>query len=206
MFLTPAEENDAARQLYESDREGLGFVMNLSRLWARRADFLSAFSNARALLTRHSSLAPRELAVLVCATAGNLGDSYCALAWGERLASQSDAAVAAAVLAGLPHAALTPREQALMDWTRKVVKHPNDTRPTDVEALRVAGLSDQEIFEATAFVAMRLAFSTVNDALGAAPDAELVERAQPKVRAAVSFGRRTLSGALCVPSTAMEGS
>jgi hypothetical protein len=39
MFLNAPEENDAARRLYESDRESLGFVMNLSRLWARRAGF-----------------------------------------------------------------------------------------------------------------------------------------------------------------------
>jgi hypothetical protein len=43
--------------------------------------------------------------VLVCATAGNLGDSYCALAWGARLASQGGEAAAAAVLA----ACRTPR-------------------------------------------------------------------------------------------------
>ena len=86
-----------------------------------------------------------------------------------------------------------------------MVKDPNGTSRADVEALRCAGLSDDEIFEATAFVAMRLAFSTVNDALGVAPDAELVERAQPQVRAAVTFGRAS-AGELCVPSTAMEGS
>ena len=39
------------------------------------------------------------------------------------------------------------------------------------------------------FVALRLAFSTVNDALGAAPDRELTERAPAPVRAAVTFGR-----------------
>ena len=41
----------------------------------------------------------------------------------------------------------------------------------------------------TLFVAARLAFSTVNDALGAAPDRELTERAPAPVRAAVTFGR-----------------
>ena len=43
-----------------------------------------------------------------------------------------------------------------------------------------------EIFEATAFVAFRLAFSTVNDALGAQPDWQLVAAAPQRVRAAVS--------------------
>jgi hypothetical protein len=55
--------------------------------------------------------------------------------------------------------------------------------------LREVGLGEREIFEATAFVAFRLAFSTVNDALGAAPDKQLADAAPPTVRAAVDFGR-----------------
>jgi len=55
--------------------------------------------------------------------------------------------------------------------------------------LREVGLGDREIFEATSFIAFRLAFSTVNDALGAAPDKQLVDEAPELVRAAVSYGR-----------------
>ena len=47
----------------------------------------------------------------------------------------------------------------------------------------------REIFEATAFIAFRVAFSTVNDALGARPDLALAEAAPAAVRAAVSYGR-----------------
>jgi hypothetical protein len=56
-------------------------------------------------------------------------------------------------------------------------------------ALRSAGLDDRTIFEATAFIAFRLAFSTVNDALGANPDWQLVGTAPPEVRSAVTYGR-----------------
>lgn len=189
MFLKAAEENDVVRSLYDGDQRDQGFVMNLSRLWAWRTDFMEAFSSARGVLMSGSTLSPRELAVLVCATAANLGDSYCALAWGQRLASQSDETMAASVLKGQPNPALSSREQALSAWTRKVVRNPNDTREVDVEGLRAAGLSDKEIFEATAFVAIRMAFSTINDALGVGPDPELERRAQPKVREAVDFGR-----------------
>jgi len=52
-----------------------------------------------------------------------------------------------------------------------------------------AGYDDGQIFSVTLFVALRLAFSTVNDALGAPPDAELVGRAPASVRTAVTFGR-----------------
>ena len=75
---------------------------------------------------------------------------------------------------------LPAREAALACWARKVVLDPNATTAEEVQALRTAGLSDREIFEATAFIALRLAFSTVNDALGAQPDRQLVETSPPE--------------------------
>jgi len=40
----------------------------------------------------------------------------------------------------------------------------------------------------TVFVALRLAFSTINDALGAQPDPQLFESAPAQVAAAVNYG------------------
>jgi hypothetical protein len=119
-----------------------------------------------------------------------LRDSYCSLAWGKTLAAEAGAAVAAAVLKDDQEAALTARDRALAAWARKVVADPNGTTSSDIEALRSAGLDDRTIFEATAFAAFRLAFSTVNDALGANPDPELVDTAPMEVRSAVTYGRR----------------
>jgi alkylhydroperoxidase family enzyme len=78
-----------------------------------------------------------------------------------------------------------------MTWSRQVVDDPNATTEADVERLRQAGLGDREIFEATTWIALRLAFSTINDALGARPDQELAGRVPPLVREAVTFGRPT---------------
>jgi hypothetical protein len=93
----------------------------------------------------------RERAILVCATASSLGDSYCSLAWGIRLAAMCDPDAAAAVLRSEPTDVFTPRERAL--------------------------------------VAFRLAFSTVNDALGAIPDEALRNAAPVEVRSSVTYGR-----------------
>jgi alkylhydroperoxidase family enzyme len=81
----------------------------------------------------------------------------------------------------------------LADWARKVARNPNETSAPDIAVLRAAGLGDRDIFEATVFVAFRLAFSTVNDALGIAPDWQLAEALTPEVRAAVSYGRQVAS-------------
>lgn len=189
MFLQTSADNVANSRLYKSDMDQHGYVMNLTRAWAWRPEVCEGFSALRMLLISRSSLSPREVAVLVCATAASLGDSYCALAWGKKLATESDAAAAAAVLQGAGGDGLGPRDRALSAWARKVAMSPNATTAEDAGALRAAGLSEQEIFEATAFVAFRLAFSTINDALGVRPDWQVAAAAPPEVRSAVTFGR-----------------
>jgi alkylhydroperoxidase family enzyme len=137
---------------------------------------------------RPSGLSFRQRGILVAAAASTLGDSYCSLAWGGKLGEASDTALAAGVLTG-SDAGLTDQEQAMAAWARKVARDPNATTPADIRALHDAGLDDGQIFAITAFVALRLAFSTINDSLGAQPDAQLAESLPPQVREAVTYGR-----------------
>lgn len=195
MFLQSPPDSEGASRLYQQDIDSRGHVMNLSRAWAWRPDVSEAFLGLRTLLTSNSSLTARERAVLVCSAASTLGDSYCSLAWGKMLAAASDGPTAAAVLRGLDDADLAPREKALASWARRVVAEPNGTALKDVDSLRDAGLSDKEIFEATVFIAFRLAFATVNDALGVNPDLQVAQAAPPEVREAVTYGRASATQA-----------
>jgi hypothetical protein len=70
-----------------------------------------------------------------------------------------------------------------------VARDPNATEARDVQPLRDAGYDDAQIFAITVFVALRLAFAIVNDALGARPDAELLATVPASVRDAVTYGR-----------------
>ena len=189
MFLPSPPETETTVRLQQQDMADRGHVMNLTRLWAWRPDVFEGFAALRATLMKGSALTQRDWGVLVCATAASLGDSYCALAWGRTLAGAADTATAVSVLQDAPENELTPRDQALSRWARQVVKDPNSSSAQDVDLLRAAGLSDREIFEATAFIAFRLAFSSVNDALGVQPDWEVAAAAPAEVRAAVDFGR-----------------
>lgn len=189
MHIASPPETDDVRRVYAADLKSPGFPMNLTRAWAWRPDVFEGFSALRSQLTERSTFSKRELAVLVSGTAATLGDSYCALAWGTTLAKQSSPDVASAVLQGRDDAAMTERDRALARWARQVATDANGTVAGDVEDLRRAGLSEREIVEATLFIAFRIAFSTVNDALGIPPDAELAEAAPAEVRDAVTFGR-----------------
>lgn len=194
MFLSTAPQSEASSALYARDIQDDGYVMNLTRLWAWRPDVYDAYANARKLLTEKAALSLRERAIIVCATAATVGDSYCALAWGTTLASQTDPATAAAILQCKDATGLTARESALAAWAGKVVSEPNAITIEDVDRLRAAGMTDEDIFNATVFVAFRLAFSTVNDALGARPDWQLAASAPTTVRDAVVYGRSVSDG------------
>lgn len=192
-FLSPAPDSEGARRLFAEDREGMGYVMNLSHLWAHQPESMALLSQLLVGATEAAGLTLRQRGVLVTATASTLGDSYCSLAWGQRLADEADPALAAAVLAGTDDG-LSSQEQALARWARQVVRDPSGTSATDVDALRAAGFDDRQVFAITVYVAMRLAFSTVNGALGARPDVELERAADPAVRAAVTWGRPVAEG------------
>lgn len=186
MFLGQPEFGDGAQRMFDADEKYMGWVMNVSRLWAWRPDSQQALFDLLDSVSIGFSMRQRALLVAACASA--FGDSYCSMAWGGKLAKESDAETAVAVLTGSDDG-LTTAEQAMTRWARSVAADPNATTQADVDGLRSVGFSDADIFAMTAFVALRIAFSTVNDALGAQPDGELRGFSPPEVIAAVDFGR-----------------
>jgi uncharacterized peroxidase-related enzyme len=187
-FLEEPPVSGPVQALYDEDLADDGYVSNVSRLWAHQPETLRRLFEIMSEAFTPSGLAFRQRGILVTAAASALGDSYCSLAWGGKLGKESDAAVAAGVLSG-SDAGLTGQEKAMAAWARKVATDPNATTPAEIQALRDAGLDDGQIFAVTAFVALRLAFATVNDALGAQPDAQLARSLPPQVREAVTYGR-----------------
>ena len=189
MFLTEPETTPETTALYDHDLADRGWVMNLTHAWAWRPDLFDSFVGTRSLSVAGTGLTDRDVAVLVAATASARGDSYCSLAWGAKLAALSSAESAAGVLGGASPEGLSEREHALADWARHAVTDPSTTTVEEVQRLRAAGLDDRDILSATVFLAMRLAFSTVNSALGLAPDAQLLADAPDEVAEVVAYGR-----------------
>jgi uncharacterized peroxidase-related enzyme len=187
-FLAAPTHTPEAQGLFDHDAEGVGYVTNVSRLWAYMPTTLECLSDLMGQVTQAGSLTLRQRAVLVTAAASTLGDSYCSLAWGKKLSAELGSEVAAAVIRGADDG-LEAEERALAQWARAVATDPNAIEAGDVQGLRDAGFDEEQIFAITAFVALRLAFSTINDALGAAPDSQLGTSTPEPVLSAVTFGR-----------------
>ncbi|MEU8244669.1 hypothetical protein [Nonomuraea sp. NPDC048916] len=241
-FLGVPPPTAEGRQVFDEDVAEVGYVMNLSRLWAYRPALLNGLFDLMGETGRVHGLDLRGRGVLVAACASALGDSYCSLVWGGRLAAETDPLTASAVLredddhlslkqpptagghltdgggladgggftdgAGLADGGdlavgggltdgggladgggLTDGERAMARWARKVARDPSGTCAEDVRSLREAGFDDAQIFAITVFVALRIAFSTVNAALGARPDAALRSTTPAAVLDAVTYGR-----------------
>lgn len=191
-FLEEPPVSPQVQELFEDDLRDDGYVGNVTRLWAHQPGTVSALFELMSQAFKPSQLSFRQRGILVIAAASALGDSYCSLAWSGKLDKASGTPLAAGVLTG-DDAGLTDQEEAMAAWARKVARDPNATTLADIQALRDAGLDDGQIFAITTFVALRLAFSTVNDALGAQPDAQLAESLSQEVREAVNFGRPPVS-------------
>ena len=186
----PASPDVQAR--YDQDLAGGGYVRNGSRLWAHQPQTLNRLSELMSQALEPSGLNLRQRGILAAAAAAALGDSYCSLAWGGKLAKACDTAVAAGVLNGTD-TGLTGQEKATAAWARTVATDPNATTPADIQALRDTGLDDRQIFAITAFIALRLAFATINDSLSAQPDTQLAQSLPQQVRQAVTYGQPVAS-------------
>ena len=186
-FLQEAPTTPESEALCTEDVDDLGFVMNVTRLWSWQPATVEEFFALMGRATKER-LSFRERGLIVLATASSIDDSYCSTAWAHKLTPTIGADVAAAVLHG-DDSALTPIEQAMTSWTRRVMRSATTTTSEDIDDLRQAGIEDDKIFAMTLYAAMRMAFSTINNALGAHPDRQFSSTAAPQVLAAINYGR-----------------
>ncbi|GAA3177992.1 hypothetical protein GCM10010531_34760 [Blastococcus jejuensis] len=188
MYLSPPPDSPDADRMYADDRAEMGFVMTGSQLWAHRPELHDGLFALLGAASTAAGLTARERGILVTACASTLGDSYCSMAWGSKLAALADPELSGEVLRGLDDR-LTDRERALAGWARRLARDANGTTAEDVDGLRNAGYDDGQILAITTYVALRIAFSTVNDGLGVQPEPELAAGAPESVRSAVTYGR-----------------
>jgi alkylhydroperoxidase family enzyme len=191
-FLGLPSPTTEAQALFDEDIAEDGYVMNVTKLWSYNASLVTNLFDLMGQALADQGLSFRQRGILVAACASTLGDSYCSLAWGSKLAGVSDPELAAAVIRGSDEG-LSDDERELASWARKVAADPNHITADDLESLRSAGFTDAQVFAITVFTALRLAFSTVNDALGVGPDVPLQASAPAAVVKAIEFGRAAQS-------------
>jgi uncharacterized peroxidase-related enzyme len=178
---------------YEKDRVRQGYVANYTRTFSLRPAVLAVWQQLNTAIKADMDLQRYELATL--GAARRLRSSYCSLAHGKVLAEQFlDERTLHDVMVDPVTAGLDPIATEILRLADKIASGAADIERSDLDGLRDLGLTDVDIFDIVLAVAARCFFSTVLDATGTRPDAELAEVFQPATRAALTVGRGIAAG------------
>lgn len=172
----PGEEEvpDEVRSLWQRAGEKLGFVPNVLRVWALRPEHMLRWRKYMdELLKGKSGLseAQREMIGVVVSSVNRC--HYCMVSHSGVLRSLTgDPILVDTLLANYRHAPLDSRERAMLDFAVKVTEEAYRCGETDLDALRAAGWSDEEIMDIAEVTAMFNLTNRMANALGWAPNAE----------------------------------
>lgn len=170
----PEELPAEIHALWKAPREKLGFVPNVLRLYALRPAHLLAWnSHYEELMKGQSGLtkAEREMIAVVVSVANEC--RYCTVAHSAALRKLTrDPALADQIASDHRRAAIGERMQAALDYARKLTLEPRSLGAADVEALREAGWTDEDVFDIAEVTAMFNMSNRLASGLGWEPNPE----------------------------------
>jgi len=166
----PAE----VKELWEKPLEKLGFVPNVLRIFALRPEHLLRWwSYYDELMRGESGLsrAQREMIAVVVSATNRC--HYCVVSHSAALRKLTEDTVLVDQLA-TDHrvASLEPRERAMLDFAVRLTEEPHACTEGDVETLRGAGWSDEEIMDIAQTAAMFNFTNRLASSLGWRPNEE----------------------------------
>ena len=143
------------RSMIVEVQEKSGFVPNVFLALAHRPDeFRAFFAHHDALMDKVEGLSKAEREMIVVATSGQNGCLYCVVAHGAILRIRSKNSLLADQLAVNPAKAdLSDRERLIVDFALLVALDSASVDDDDLEVMRSAGFSDDEIWDIGAIAA-----------------------------------------------------
>jgi uncharacterized peroxidase-related enzyme len=133
-----------------------GFVPNVFLALAHRPDeFRAFFAYHDALMEKEGGLTKAEREMIVVATSGANQCQYCVVAHGAILRIRAkNPQVADQVAVNYRKADITPRQVAMLDFAMKVSRQAEEIGEADFAAMRAAGFSDEDCWDAGAIAAL----------------------------------------------------
>jgi uncharacterized peroxidase-related enzyme len=166
----PAE----VRELWAPSLEKLGFVPNVLRLYALRPDNLLAWNAWYEVAMKGDSgltKAEREMIAVVVSLENDC--PYCIAAHSAALRKiAKDPGISDRLAAGYREAGLEPRQVAMLDYAVKLTRRPAAIIEADVEALRGAGWSDEDVMDIAEVTGLFNMSNRMASGLGWAPNPE----------------------------------
>jgi uncharacterized peroxidase-related enzyme len=174
----PAEDevSEEVKELWAGPLERLGFVPNVLRVFALRPNHLLAWwAYYDELMREESGLtkAQREMIAVVVSATNRC--HYCLVSHSAALRKLTkDPDLVDCLATGWKYADLEPRERAMLAFAVKLTEAADEMTEADVESLRAAGWSDEDIFDIAEVAAMFNFTNRLASGLGWVPNDEFV--------------------------------
>jgi uncharacterized peroxidase-related enzyme len=174
MFIDVTPEAEATGPLaayFAAQRERWGFLPNYAAAFAPRPEVAAAWANLGEAVSRHIDRRRYELATIAASRA--MRSTYCTVAHSTFLRDVcKDEATVQTIVNDPTGAGLQPQDRAVYEFAAKVALDAASVQQSDIDELRVVGLTDIDIADVVYVVAARAFFTRVLDALGAQTDPE----------------------------------
>ncbi len=170
------------RSLFAKARERLGFVPNVFRVYAFRPQRLSAwFAHFRQLHEPTDGLtaADREMIAVVVSAANRC--LYCLVSHGAALRQElGDPVLGERISYDWRHTGLDPRRGAICAYAEKLTLRPRELTRADIQALRGAGLTEEEAWDVAELSAMYNFTNRMAMATNMLPNEQYSAQARPE--------------------------
>jgi uncharacterized peroxidase-related enzyme len=155
-FPVPDHEElpEDIRERIERETDEAGFTPNVFSAFAYRPEEFRAFFDYHDALVEDAALDRAEVEMLVVTVSGVNDCLYCVVAHGALLRIYADDPQLADQLAtNHRSAALSDRHRAMLDFAVELTESPGEVDGADVQALREAGFSQEQVWDVGSVVA-----------------------------------------------------
>jgi uncharacterized peroxidase-related enzyme len=192
MFLETIAEEYATGQvaeIYERQRAQLGFVMEATKCFTARPDLLPIYTDFSDRIRAGFSLGLREWRLITLIAAKHIPSTYCTHVYSRQLIADlgsKDAVLA--VQSDFRTAGLSAKDVEMLSYAEKVAVDASRISESDIDRLRSAGFSDQQICDIALCAAFRCFVSRFFDAVGAGTEAAFID-SDEEFRSKMTVGR-----------------
>lgn len=156
-FPVPDREElpEDVRKRIEAETEEAGFTPNVFDAFAYKPEHFRPFFDYHDALVESTPLSRAEVEMLVVTVSGVNDCLYCVVAHGALCRIYADDPQLADQLATNHRTAdLSKRHRAMLDFAEKLTEEPGRVDDADVQALREAGFSQEEVWDVASVVAV----------------------------------------------------
>jgi uncharacterized peroxidase-related enzyme len=197
MFLQTVAEKDATgaiAEAYHKEKADAGFVPESARCFTTRPDLLPLFHAFFEGVRGGFSLDARDWCLVTLIAAKQIRSTYCCHVYSQRLTAllgSKDEVLA--IQRDYRTAGLPERDLAMLSYAEKIATEAHRVGQADIDRLRAAGFSDQNICDIALCASFRCFLSKFVDATGAVPEPAFHD-SDEAFRKAMTVGRSLARG------------